>query len=81
MPPLEVVKAECWDDEVLWMEGVRAAFGLVYQISSSLGAIAAIICLSSISAILDVGNVGQAVGLLNGQGQFEGNDDRGLALK
>jgi hypothetical protein len=49
MPPLEVVKAECWDDEVLWMEGVRAAFGLVYQISSSLGAIAAIICLVCLS--------------------------------
>jgi hypothetical protein len=47
MPPLEVVTTECWEDDVLWIEGVRSAFGRVYQISSSFGAIVAIaVCLS-----------------------------------
>ena len=40
MPPLEVVKPEYCDEEILCMDGGRRAFGRLYQISSSLGAIA-----------------------------------------
>jgi hypothetical protein len=40
MPALKLVLPESWEELVLWMEGLRWTLGLVYQISSSRGAIA-----------------------------------------